>query len=89
MVNSQCTDWDWEQCASVASRLLSPESPEDGQFARDVVQQAVDFIDTADSYGPGVSERLLREAIDKGDVTVATKAGLLVNNDGQWLSRDY
>ena len=64
--------------------------PEDEQDAKDVAQQAVDFgvdfIDTADSYGPGVSERLLREAIDTEEVTIATKAGLLRNSDGQWLS---
>ena len=48
--------------------------PVDEQYAKDVAQQAVDlgvdFIDTADSYGPGVSERLLREAIDTDDVTI-------------------
>ena len=64
--------------------------PEDEQYAKDVVQKAVDlgvdFIDTADSYGPGVSERLLREAIETSDVTIATKAGLLRNSDGEWLS---
>ena len=64
--------------------------PEDEQAAKDAVQEAVDlgvdFIDTADSYGPGVSERLLGEAIDTGDVTIATKAGLLRNSDGQWLN---
>ena len=42
--------------------------PEDEQSAKEVAQHAVelgvDFIDTADSYGPGVSERLLGEAID-------------------------
>ena len=64
--------------------------PEDEQEATKVAQQAVDlgvdFIDTADSYGPGVSERLLREAIDTEEVTIATKAGLLRNSDGQWLN---
>lgn len=64
--------------------------PENEQDAKEVVQQAVDlgvdFIDTADSYGPGVSERLLREAIDTEEVTIATKAGLLRNSDGQWLN---
>jgi len=64
--------------------------PEDEVDAKEVAQQAVDlgidFIDTADSYGPGVSERLLREAIDTSDVTIATKAGLLRNSDGQWLN---
>jgi aryl-alcohol dehydrogenase-like predicted oxidoreductase len=64
--------------------------PDDEQDAKDVAQHAVDlgvdFIDTADSYGPGVSERLLGEAIDTSDVTVATKAGLLRNSDGEWLN---
>ena len=64
--------------------------PEDEQEATNVVQEAVDlgvdFIDTADSYGPGVSERLLRDAIDTEEVTIATKAGLLRNSDGEWLS---
>ena len=64
--------------------------PVDETYAKKVVQQAVDlgvdFIDTADSYGPGVSERLLREAIDTEQVTIATKAGLLRNSDGQWLN---
>ncbi len=64
--------------------------PEDEAYAKEVTQQAVDlgidFIDTADSYGPGVSERLLREAIDTSNVTIATKAGLLRNSDGQWLN---
>ncbi|TYT63877.1 aldo/keto reductase [Natrialba swarupiae] len=65
--------------------------PEDEETAREVVQTAVDsgvtFIDTADSYGPGVSERLIGEAIgDPEDVVVATKAGLLRNREGEWLA---
>lgn len=64
--------------------------PEDESEARNVIRRAVDlgvdFIDTADSYGPGVSERLLGEAIDDGDdVVIASKAGLLRNRDGEWL----
>jgi hypothetical protein len=67
--------------------------PEDEAAAREVVRRAVDlgvdFIDTADSYGPGVSERILGEALDlEGDdseLVVATKAGLLRNAEGDWL----
>ncbi|MFC6716216.1 aldo/keto reductase [Natrialbaceae archaeon GCM10025810] len=64
--------------------------PEDEETAREVVRRAVDcgvdLIDTADSYGPGVSERLIGEAIgDPDDVLVATKAGLLRNRDGDWI----
>ncbi|GAB3667870.1 aldo/keto reductase [Halopiger thermotolerans] len=77
-----------------AMRLCGEEiigPPDDEDTAREVVQHAVDLgvdlIDTADSYGPGVSERLIREAIgDPEDVLVATKAGLLRNREGDWLA---
>ncbi|MDB2225489.1 aldo/keto reductase [Halorubrum ezzemoulense] len=64
--------------------------PADEEDARDVLRRAVDlgvdFVDTADSYGPGVSERLIREAIgDPDDVVIASKAGLLRNREGDWL----
>ncbi|MDQ0394752.1 aldo/keto reductase [Labrys monachus] len=45
----------------------------------------VDFIDTADSYGPDVSERLIREALHPyDDVVVATKAGLTRSGPDIW-----
>ncbi len=45
----------------------------------------VDFIDTADSYGPYVSEELISEALRPYDaVTVATKAGLTRTGPGDW-----
>jgi aryl-alcohol dehydrogenase-like predicted oxidoreductase len=64
--------------------------PDDVDEARDVLRRAVelgvDFIDTADSYGPGVSERLIRETVAPyDDVTVATKGGLMRRPDGEWL----
>jgi len=53
---------------------------------RRAVELGVDFVDTADSYGPGVSERLIGEALgDPDDVVVASKAGLLRNREGDWL----
>ena len=46
----------------------------------------VDFIDTADSYGPFVSEDLIREALHPyKDVLVATKGGLTRHGPGVWL----
>ncbi|SDK46090.1 aldo/keto reductase [Natronorubrum texcoconense] len=65
--------------------------PEDEETAREVLEHAVDygvdFVDTADSYGPGVSERLIGETLgDPDDVLVATKAGLLRNREGEWLA---
>src|SRR3954466_16341821 len=45
----------------------------------------VDFIDTANSYGPYVSEELIREALHPYDgITVATKAGLVRTGPQEW-----
>jgi aryl-alcohol dehydrogenase-like predicted oxidoreductase len=53
---------------------------------RRAVELGVDFIDTADSYGPTVSEELIFAALHPyGDVVVATKAGLLRTGPGRWL----
>src|SRR5215831_4542685 len=45
----------------------------------------VNFIDTADSYGPGVSEELIREALHPYDgLLIATKGGLERPGPNQW-----
>ncbi|AJY48079.1 aldo/keto reductase [Martelella endophytica] len=51
----------------------------------------INFIDTADAYGPDVSELLIREALhlyrsdnELRPLTVATKAGLVRTGPGQW-----
>ncbi len=52
---------------------------------RRAVELGVDFIDTADSYGPAISEELIAEALHPyGHVHVATKAGLLRTGPDQW-----
>ena len=63
--------------------------PADRETARQVVRRAVelgvDFLDTADSYGPFISEDIIREAIHPyGDVVVATKGGLLRTGPDVW-----
>jgi pyridoxine 4-dehydrogenase len=46
---------------------------------------AVNFVDTADSYGPDVAEELIREALHPyGDMLVATKAGLVRTGPDRW-----
>src|SRR5437588_5722019 len=56
--------------------------PKDREGAKKVLRRAVElgvkFIDTADSYGPEVSEQLIGEALAPyaKDVVIATKAGL-------------
>jgi hypothetical protein len=67
--------------------IIGPPADEENAHAvlKRTVDLGVDFIDTADSYGPGVSERLIGEALDPEDALVATKAGLLRNSEGDWL----
>jgi pyridoxine 4-dehydrogenase len=53
---------------------------------RRAVELGVDLIDTADSYGPTVSEELIFEALHPyGEVQIATKAGLLRTGPGRWI----
>ena len=53
---------------------------------RRAVELGVDFIDTADSYGPYVSEEILREALHPypEQVLIATKAGFVRTGPGEW-----
>lgn len=53
---------------------------------RRAVELGVNFIDTADSYGPYVSEELIREALHPyaDDVVIATKGGLVRTGPGEW-----
>jgi aryl-alcohol dehydrogenase-like predicted oxidoreductase len=53
---------------------------------RQVVEAGVNFIDTADSYGPSVSEQLLGEALAPyaAGVVIATKAGHVRPGPGAW-----
>jgi pyridoxine 4-dehydrogenase len=52
---------------------------------RRLPELAVNFIDTADSYGPNVAEELIREALHPyGDRLVATKAGLARTGPDRW-----
>jgi pyridoxine 4-dehydrogenase len=52
---------------------------------RRLPELGVDFIDTADSYGPEVSEELIREALHPyGSILIATKAGLARTGPDRW-----
>jgi pyridoxine 4-dehydrogenase len=65
-------------------------APKDHDEAIRVLQRAVDlgvdFIDTADSYGPEVSERLIAEALHPypANLVIATKAGFDRPGPSQW-----
>lgn len=69
--------WDWPADRTEAVAVL-----------RRAVELGVDLIDTADSYGPFVSEDLIFEAlhgsVGYGHVTVATKGGLTRQGPDRW-----
>ena len=60
---------------------------------RRAVELGVTLIDTADSYGPYVSEELIKEALHPyGDVKIATKAGFVRTGPNAWTEcgqREY
>jgi len=63
-----------------------PKDPDECRAVlRRAVELGVNLIDTADSYGPYVSEELIREALHPyGDVKIATKAGYLRIGPNAW-----
>ncbi len=64
--------------------------PEDREEAEKILHHAlelgVNFIDTADFYGPETNENLIRETLHPypEDVLVATKGGLVLGGPGNW-----
>jgi pyridoxine 4-dehydrogenase len=76
-----------------AMRLTGPGvigEPDDPENARAVLRRAVElgvnFIDTADSYGPEVNENQIAEALHPypDGLVIATKGGLLHERRGEW-----
>jgi len=76
-----------------AMRITGPGvwgPPADRALAKSVLRRALDLgvnlIDTADAYGPGVSEELIAEALHPypAGLVIATKAGLTRPDAGQW-----
>jgi pyridoxine 4-dehydrogenase len=64
-----------------------PDDPEEARrLLRRVVEVGVNLIDTADSYGPEVSENLIAEALHPypDGLVIATKGGLRRSGPGQW-----
>ena len=76
-----------------AMRITGPGvwgPPSDKQSARETLRRVIDLgvnlIDTADSYGPAVSEELIAEALYPypSDLVIATKGGWERPGPGQW-----
>ncbi len=65
-----------------------PKSKDEAiRVLKHLLDLGVNFIDTADSYGPYVSEELIAEALHPyaKDLVIATKAGLVRTGPNQWL----
>jgi pyridoxine 4-dehydrogenase len=62
------------------------DRPEAIRVLRRAIELGVDFIDTADSYGPYVSEELIHEALHPypQNLLIATKAGLVRTGPDEW-----
>lgn len=63
-----------------------PEDPGEAmRTLRRLPELGINFIDTANSYGPAVSERLIHEALHPYEgMVIATKAGFVRLGPGQW-----
>lgn len=62
------------------------DKPEAIRTLKRLPELGINFIDTADSYGPDVSELLIREALHPyKNILVATKAGLTRPGPNRWL----
>ncbi len=65
-----------------------PDSPQEAiAVLRRAVELGVNLIDTADAYGPFVSEQLIKKALHPyaDDLVIATKAGLTRQGPNRWL----
>jgi pyridoxine 4-dehydrogenase len=64
-----------------------PDPDEAVRVLQRAVELGVNFIDTADSYGPFVAERLIKKALHpyKEGLVIATKAGFDRPGPGQWV----
>jgi pyridoxine 4-dehydrogenase len=64
-----------------------PDRAKSIQVLRRAIDLGINFIDTADSYGPGVSEELIAEALHPypADLVVATKGGFERPGPDRWV----
>ena len=69
--------WGWPKDRNEAHKVL-----------RRAIELGVNFIDTADSYGPEVSELLIAEALHPypKDLVIATKGGFTRPGPGRWVA---
>jgi aryl-alcohol dehydrogenase-like predicted oxidoreductase len=71
------------------SGVFGPPKDRDGALAllREAIASGVNHIDTADYYGPHVTNQLIRQALQpyRDDLVVVTKIGARRGDDGSWI----
>jgi pyridoxine 4-dehydrogenase len=69
--------------------VFGPPKDHDAALAvlREAVASGVNHIDTADFYGPHVTNQIIREALHpyRDDLVIVTKVGALRGKDGSWI----
>jgi pyridoxine 4-dehydrogenase len=69
--------------------VFGPPKDHDAALAvlREAVASGVNHIDTADFYGPQVTNQIIREALHpyRDDLVIVTKVGALRGKDGSWI----
>ncbi|QQA74861.1 aldo/keto reductase family oxidoreductase [Pectobacterium parmentieri] len=69
--------------------VWGPPRDKDAALAvlREVIALGANHIDTAEFYGPGVSNQLIREALSpySGGMTIVTKVGFVRGDDASWV----
>jgi pyridoxine 4-dehydrogenase len=69
--------------------VFGPPADHDGAIAvlREALERGIRHVDTADFYGPYVTNRLIREALHPyaDDLTIVTKVGRVRNERGRWI----
>ncbi|HTA31192.1 MAG TPA: aldo/keto reductase [Candidatus Cybelea sp.] len=65
----------------------APDRDQAKRVLNDAVEAGVNFIDTADAYGPHTNEVLIQEALSAhyGKIVIATKGGFERPGPGQWV----
>ncbi|MFB3431955.1 MAG: aldo/keto reductase [Phycisphaerales bacterium] len=78
-------------CMGMSDFYGEPDDLESMATIDEAIDRGVNFFDTADVYGLGANEQLLADgltAVEREDIVIATKFGLVRSADGDWLGVD-